>query len=179
MRVPRMAPRPVGRPVRRFGSQDASSSDPVAPGSRSDDKAASSASRAAADMGKAARGDAIPGSGDRAAVLITTCVTSSPTDRAASSSSGVASRKRALHTGESTRNTSCTPFTLASRACAASEGGKCGRNRWSSASSQRARRIGSAAEPVNSASSATRGPVGALGGGDPDGAPDERERDIA
>lgn len=154
-------------------------SDPAGPISASDKeaKAASSASRAAADKGLGARGAGVSSPFTRVRVRTTISVASSPMDRAASSSCGVARRKRACHTGESTRNTSFAPFTLASRACAASEGGKQGRRRWSSASSHRARRIGSADVLFNTTSSALRGPGGLFP--PPDPALDEWEPDIA
>ena len=63
-------------------------------------------------------------------------------ERAASTIAGAASRILACHTGESTTKTSLGPETFANRACAASEGDKWGRKRWSIASSHRARRTG-------------------------------------
>ena len=66
--------------------------------------------------------------------------------------------RRARQTGESTRKTSLAPSTFANLACAASGGGRRGRSRCSRASSQRARRRGSALLPVKSASSAFCGP---------------------
>src|SRR3546814_5401172 len=72
-----------------------------------------------------------------------------------------ARRSLAGQTGESTRETSLSPSTFASRACAASEGGRRGLKRRSSSSSHIARRIGLplAASP-SSASSAARGTGG-------------------
>src|SRR3546814_1442862 len=72
-----------------------------------------------------------------------------------------ARRSLAGQTGESTRETSLSPSTFASRACAASEGGRRGLKRRSSSSSHIARRIGlpPAASP-SSASSAPRGTGG-------------------
>lgn len=102
------------------------------------------------------------------AVRTTIASTDSPTDRAASMTADSSRRSLAFHAGASTTNTSVLPDRFASRACAATEGGRQGRNRRSSASSHKARRRGSPAASAISASSALRGSGGT-----------DREPDIA
>ncbi len=80
------------------------------------------------------------GAGD--AVLMVTLVAFSPMDRAASINCASASRTLACQTGDSTRKTRCSSFTLPNRQRVRSVGGKWGRNCRSSESSHKARRKG-------------------------------------
>jgi len=80
------------------------------------------------------------GAGD--AVLMVTLVAFSPMDRAALINCASASRTLACHTGDSTRKTRCSSFTLASRQWLRRLGGRWGRNCRSNASSHKARRSG-------------------------------------
>lgn len=120
-------------------------------------RAACSPSRVAGEISEAIAGC---GRGEcKGAVIVLTmsAPTSSPMDRAASSTWASANRNLACQTGASTTNTSVLPEIFASRECAASEGDRQTRNRRSSASSHMARRIGSPAGSASSASSAGRG----------------------
>jgi hypothetical protein len=127
---------------------------------RSKAKAAANPDWLAADIGGAERAAGGNGRNGCSVVLTFSVATASPMERAASSSSGVASRNLACQTGASTMYTSLSPRTFANRACAASDGGRHRRNSWSTASSHKARRNGSPALTAYSASSAARGPAG-------------------
>lgn len=135
------------------------------PGSESlsEARASRSASLAAADIGIAVRSTRTGGVNGAVVALTTTSAASSPMERAASRSSGAASRTLVRQIGESTTKTSLPFEKFASRACAESEDGKQGRNRRSSASSHKARRNGSPAGSASSASSAACGTEGRFG----------------
>lgn len=126
-------------------------------------RAACNASREAADIGIAVRSTRTGGTNGAVVALTTTSAASSPMERAASRSSGAASRTLVRQIGESTTKTSLPFEKFASRACAASEDGRQGRNRRSSASSHKARRNGSPAGSASSASSAACGTEGRFG----------------
>lgn len=152
-----------GRPIRRLravpNGPGRCQSDPVGSGFLSDANAACRSFCAAADMGMAFR-VVCPGGATGGVVLTTTSATSSPRERAASRIWGEASRSLACHTGASTTNTSLPRSRLASRACAANEGGRWGRNRRSTLSSHKARRNVFPAGAAMSTSSASWGEGG-------------------